>query len=60
MVKKMKASEAFPDEVVQYDDDGNRVCSRCLCHYSPVMNHTCPEWLVALIEMNKAKKKAGL
>lgn len=35
-------------EYVEYDEDSNRICPVCSCHYKNI-EHKCPEWLLLLI-----------
>jgi len=39
-------------ELQEYDEDGNKICSECLCHYSGI-EHKCPEWIKMLVKRKK-------
>lgn len=43
-------------EQIQFDENGNRICPDCLCHYTNGMNHDCPGWLKLLIQSKKKSK----
>lgn len=36
-------------EIIKTDEDGNRVCPVCTCHYKNI-DHKCPEWLLAIMK----------
>ena len=37
---------------IEFDEDGNRICSQCKCHYKNI-DHKCPEWMLLIIKHNK-------
>ena len=43
------------ENIPEYDEDGNKICPDCLCHYRNI-NHECPIWMKMLVKAKRNKK----